>query len=308
MADKTENLEMAFKYVRTFYNELARMLSDISENLEQHQEQLLGYSFQEGVKLAILTNGATWWFYLPLNEGSWEQRRFYTVDLFEQNPADIAKRFVEFLAKERVKSGNALKSAEGVYKSHQKKQILRDAIPKAWIKIISDPDDLLVDLLIETAEKMCGFRPEVEDAERFLKEGLPETIAVIPPPYRPSTTPPVSPLPTGPLGSDYINKRIDYFVFFGKKFHPRSWQDLLLTVSTELYRRHAKQFEKCLTLRGSRMPYFSSNPSELSYPKRIGDSGYYFEAKLNSNSIVRRSRDLMSLFGYKEDDLIIYAN
>ena len=47
----------------------------VTEDLENHQEQLLNYSFQEGVKLAILTNGITWWFYLPLNEGNWEQRK-----------------------------------------------------------------------------------------------------------------------------------------------------------------------------------------------------------------------------------------
>ena len=31
MTDKTDNLEKAFNYVRTFYNEVARMLSDIME-------------------------------------------------------------------------------------------------------------------------------------------------------------------------------------------------------------------------------------------------------------------------------------
>ena len=30
------------------------------ENLERHQQQLLEYCFQEGVKLAVLTNGRTW--------------------------------------------------------------------------------------------------------------------------------------------------------------------------------------------------------------------------------------------------------
>jgi predicted type IV restriction endonuclease len=279
----------------------------MSENLDPHQEQLLAYSFQEGVKLAILTNGSTWWFYLPLNEGSWEQRRFYTVDLFEQNPADIAGRFVEFLAKERVKSGDALKSAERVYKSHQKKQILREAIPKAWKKIISEPDDLLVDLLIETAEKICGFRPEIGDVERFLKEDLSDLSTVAPPAPEAHVPPPGLPPPPSSLADDYINKRIDYFVFLGKKHNPRSWQDLLLSVATELYRRHRNHFEKCLVLRGSKMTYFSKNPNELRYPKRIADSQYYVEAKLNSNSIVRRSRDLMSLFGYKEGDLNVVA-
>ena len=31
------------------------------ENLENHRQQLLEYCFQEGVKLAALTNGRTWW-------------------------------------------------------------------------------------------------------------------------------------------------------------------------------------------------------------------------------------------------------
>ena len=53
-------------------------------NLEDHQQQLLEYCFQEGVRLAVLTNGRTWWLYLPLQAGSWEQRRFLTIDLESQ--------------------------------------------------------------------------------------------------------------------------------------------------------------------------------------------------------------------------------
>jgi predicted type IV restriction endonuclease len=45
------------------------------ENLSVHQEQLLNYSFMQGIRLAILTNGLTWWFYLPLQEANWEQRK-----------------------------------------------------------------------------------------------------------------------------------------------------------------------------------------------------------------------------------------
>ncbi|MCB1025327.1 MAG: restriction endonuclease subunit R, partial [Acidobacteria bacterium] len=61
-----------------------------SEDLEKHQEQLVYYSFQQGVRLAILTNGVTWWFYLPLEEGSWEHRKFFTIDLMEQAIEDAA--------------------------------------------------------------------------------------------------------------------------------------------------------------------------------------------------------------------------
>jgi predicted type IV restriction endonuclease len=141
-----------------------------SEDLGEHQEQLLDYAFKEGVKLAVLTNGFTWWLYLPLSEGSWEQRRFYGLELLEQDPDDVVKRLEDFLSKERVVSGEAVKSAELVHRSKQTKTILHDSIPKAWNKILTDPDDLLVDLLIETTEKLCGFRPEVTDIEKFLKD------------------------------------------------------------------------------------------------------------------------------------------
>lgn len=46
-----------------------------------HQEQLLDYAFREGIEIAVLTNGIQWWFYLPAGQGSWDQRKFFAVDL-----------------------------------------------------------------------------------------------------------------------------------------------------------------------------------------------------------------------------------
>jgi len=70
-----------------------------NENLTPHQRQRLEYSFIAGVRLATLTNGIEWWFYLPLKEGEWEQRRFYDADLFRQEPGLIADHFIELLSK-----------------------------------------------------------------------------------------------------------------------------------------------------------------------------------------------------------------
>lgn len=296
-------------------NKLFIEVKRIKENLEPHQEQLLQYSFQEGVKLAILTNGATWWFYLPLSEGSWEQRRFLAIDIFEQEPGDVADRFISFLYKKNIASGEALKNAEYLYRSHQKKSALRDAIPRAWTKIIKEPDDLLVDLLIETTEKMSGFRPEMNDIEQFLKKNLNRFITSkttvlaknLSTTEIDSRTFPSSPIHSTNSTVDYINKKPISFIFCGKKYHPKSWQEILLVISNEIYKKHKDEFERCLVLRGPKMAYFSTNKNELSYPKTIASSKYHVESKLNSNSIVRRSRDLMDLFGYNEDDLIIEA-
>ncbi len=140
----------------------------VKEELEDHQEQLLGYSFKQGVKLAILTNGVTWWFYLPLHEGNWEQRKFYSIDIFQQGAEDIAAKFVDFLSRENIANGQAFETAQTVYKGRQRQKILQAAVPKAWNRIISEPDEFLVELINETAEKICGYRADEDMIVRFL--------------------------------------------------------------------------------------------------------------------------------------------
>ena len=140
----------------------------VNEDLEKHQEQLLKYSFQEGVKIAILTNGFSWWFYLPLREGSWEQRKFYTIEIYDQETEEIAKKFEELLSKQNVISEAAIKNAENIFKSKQKGNLIKESLPKAWEKILLEPDENLVELLADTTEKLCGYKPDNETIEKFL--------------------------------------------------------------------------------------------------------------------------------------------
>jgi hypothetical protein len=137
--------------------------------LEKHQKQLLDYSFAEGVKLAILTNGLTWWFYLPLTEGTWEQRKFYTIDILQQNSGDIIEKFNEFLSHRYVANGQAVQKAEDLHKGKQREKIICENIPKAWNKMIGQPDEILIDLLSEATEKICGHKPDVDEVTVFLK-------------------------------------------------------------------------------------------------------------------------------------------
>lgn len=245
--------------------------------------------------------------YLPLSEGSWEHRRFYSLDLLEQDPVDVSRRFVEFLSKARVISGDALVSAKRVFDSAHTENVLRDALPRAWAKLLTDPDDGLVNLLIETTERMCGLRPELADVERFLSG-----ISSQQQPQR--RLAPRAPVANGRVarsaapaanGHDFINKKIESFVLFGDRHSVGTWQEMLLTVARELYHRYPLEFDRCLSLRGTTMPYFSKSPSDLKDLRQVGDSGYYAESKLNSNSVVRRSMELLHRFGHGDEDLQI---
>ena len=63
--------------------------------------QLFEYAFHKGVPLAILTDGKEWHFYLPAEEGEYQERRVYKLDIIEREPADIAKYFERYLKYER---------------------------------------------------------------------------------------------------------------------------------------------------------------------------------------------------------------
>lgn len=150
-------------------NEVFLEVKKAGEDLEGFQEQLLDYSFRQGVELAILTNGKTWWFYLPTKKGDWKTRKFYTIDIIQQEPQDVAQRFTDLLSKNNVQTSKALQHAESIYKGKQKKKLIEETMPEAWNKIITEPDSLLIDLLSETVEKICGFKPEIDETILFLK-------------------------------------------------------------------------------------------------------------------------------------------
>ncbi len=137
--------------------------------LISHQQQLLDYSFQEGIELAVLTNGVTWWFYLPLQKGNWEQRKFYSIDIREQKSEDVALKFMDFLSRKNVASGEAEENAKKVKAANQKQLRVKETLPKAWNKIVNEPDKLLVGLINNTIEELCGYRADEQLILKFIK-------------------------------------------------------------------------------------------------------------------------------------------
>src|SRR3989338_4927684 len=138
------------------------------EELDGHEEQLLAYSFKAGIRIAVLTNGYERWFYLPLNEGSWEQRKFYAIDISQQESDDVVSKFADFLSRDNVSSEKAVANSDEVYKSRKKESILKETFQKAWDKLISEPDDRLIELMTNKTEELCGYKPEAELVEQFL--------------------------------------------------------------------------------------------------------------------------------------------
>ena len=149
--------------------------------LSEHQEQLLGYAFREGVPLAALTDGLIWWLYLPTAEGSWEQRRFYRIDFCEQDAARAAAALHRFLSREGLVEGTALDEARREFESQERDRRVRATLQEAWQQVLCDPESLLPELLAEKVKEISGYLPNRETVTEFLQGVSGSGISAAPP-------------------------------------------------------------------------------------------------------------------------------
>jgi hypothetical protein len=131
--------------------------------------QLFEYAFHEGAQIAVLTDGRLWNFYLPGQHGSYEDRRVYQLDIVERATPEIVMRFKRYLDRSRVAAGAALNDAQSDYHASASRRVAEMTLPKAWAQLLSEPDGLLLDLLREQTESLCGHKPSDNALEDFLR-------------------------------------------------------------------------------------------------------------------------------------------
>src|SRR5690606_24713773 len=134
--------------------------------------QLFEYAFHAGVPLALLTDGKEWHFYLPAGQGHYQERRVYRLDLAERNIGEAVSRLHRYLAYSAVVSGEASRAAHEDYASLRRNREVASHVPVAWRKLLEDRDELLVDLLSDQVESLCGFKPDPDLIEKFLSQQL----------------------------------------------------------------------------------------------------------------------------------------
>ena len=273
------------------------------EDLNTHQEQLLNYSFKHGVSLAALTNGLDWWFYLPLREGSWEERRFCTIDLRNRELSQVVTLLARFLSRSNVGSGEAIKHAKLHLAILQKGKKIEEALPKAWERLITGLDESLAKLLNEKVKEICGWEAGREQIERFLGT-LPKrvsTTSIAIPSSISSQRPTSSPRHQR---TDTVKKTSPLsFIFRGQKFEVKSWRRLLTTLAEDIYKRHPSEFGD--KVRGLGGMYADGDTMPSITPAPIGDSGWSVYTNISGKSTEAKCHELLVVFGYSKEDLEI---
>jgi predicted type IV restriction endonuclease len=235
---------------------------------EDSVRQALEYAFHTGVPFVVLTDGRTWSFYLPAEQGSYEDRRVYKIDLFERPASEAGEALQRYLSRSRVESGEALETARTEYRSRNRRSQARAAIPDAWRELVEKGDELLVEMLTSAVESKAGVRPEADDVAEFLAT-LGRAVIVeasrVTTAARPNAT---SSLPNIPRASE--SSRSGKLVLLGKAHAYHNAKDAMVIVLRELAKTDASFLERCSQhpdAQGRKRRYIARTPEEL-YPDR----------------------------------------
>ena len=244
-------------------------------------EQALLYAFKSGVPFVVLTDGRTWSFYLPAEQGDYDERRVYKLDLYERSPGEAVATFRHYLAHESVASGESLQAARTEYHNLNRRSQARAALPEVWRELVQKRDDKLIEILGDAVESKVGFPPNAAAVADFL-DGLAASESPPPRPASKSVSTPAATASTPQL------------VIRGERYDCRTGKDVMVTVLRELANSDPSFLERCAEhpdARGHKRRYIARAPEEL-HPSREDERRHHEElpggwlvfTKLNSNA------------------------
>jgi len=238
---------------------------------EGAERQLFEYAFHIGVPMAILTDGQEWHFFLPAEQGLYQERRVYKLDILERSPDESVERLARYLTFADVVSGKAIEAARTDYRNVSRDRQIKTTLPLAWKKLIEEQDGLLIELLADKVESLCGYRPDEDAVSNFLaKESGIEAPKKQPAQPKPNNEY-ISPRPQPAIDRTSLrHKNGTYGFTLNGEYHKAvNAKDVLIQVFDALAQADSTFIERFAALpkHGRKRRYLSANPDDL-YPGR----------------------------------------
>ena len=219
-------------------------------------QQLFEYAFHLGVPMAILTDGQEWSFYLPGEQGLYDERRVYKLDLLERSTEEAGKRLDRYLGYKTVCTGEALNAARSDYKSVSRDREINATFPKAWTALLEEQDSLLLDLLAEKVEELCGYKPDLDICGEFLEDTAKGGVLKETP--KPKEVPRLTQVAISrPHATSIRTRTVEHFSFQfkGKTYEAGSAREVMTKVFQLLAREDSGFLERFTSTEVSRFPY-----------------------------------------------------
>lgn len=159
------------------------------------------------------------------------------------------------------------------------------AMPAAWTKLVTEEDDLLLEIVADKVESLCGFKPDLDAVAKFLREIQNPRIASPLPSDRHATPPGPLRIPNLARVAQNSNSTASPTIGFTLKgaFTPaKNAREVLFNVVKELASRDSGFLQRFASLpkHGRTRRYVARSPAEL-YPGR-SDLANEFTAELGA--------------------------
>ena len=234
---------------------------------EQAERQLFEYAFHVGIPLAILTDGQQWNFFLPAEQGSYGERRVYKLDIVERDVPECVARLSRYLQYEAICSGGAIEAARSDYKNVSREREMRATLPRAWIDLVEEEDELLLELIADRVESLCGFKPDPDAVASFLRTNV--ALKVAPDITLTSKARSAPQADDGLRSPRAITPNGIGFVLHAQSYPARSARDVLISIIRTLAECDSSFLDRFAALpkHGRTRRYLAKSPDEL-YPGR----------------------------------------
>jgi hypothetical protein len=288
------------KYIPTAYIEI-KQHGKLEKEISRIEKQLRDYCRDNTALFAIMTDGEKWRFYYSQTGGEFSQKCFKVLDIRNDDLDELCESFQLFLSKESIESGKAKKEAEDYLQLNQKQRAIEDAIPIAKKTVQEPPFPRLTEAIVQIVAQ-SGITISESEAESYLMDNS-SRIKAQPQDSDKSKTAEKS--NNGSKERSLLNidlqppdfaKKDPINVFVIDEWYPaKTWQQVKeFTYKVILDKLISANLPK--TCQVSRDPsYFPRNP------KKIGNTGYYYDGNHGSVAIVHQCRKAMEKAGFNPD-------
>jgi predicted type IV restriction endonuclease len=238
--------------------------------------QLFEYAFHQGVPLCVLTDGREWSFYVPSGQGSYDDRRVYRLQLDDRDDTECERILIRYLARERVRDGSAFEDAQRDYRDAAGRREAIAALPRAWTDLLAESEELLLDIVIDKAEALCGFKPAAADVLAFLRRLRPAEIPIsdrkrAAQPPAPTAPTPIAVVETALIpaepSADPTERTISFTLFGQNRTCPTASAALVEVLTAIGARDHARIEDLATAVRGRSRNLIARTVAEINPPR-----------------------------------------
>ncbi len=271
---------------------------------DKHVEQVLNYSFHEGVGICVLTNGINWWFYSPFEENR-EFRKFKELDIQEDLVGHITDTLEKYLSYKNLNS----KKAKDFAKSAIEGLKLRIEFERAWKELVEEVPSGFINTFKSSLDEEVKKSMSSAALNKLIKSFLSERLT--------------SQHGTEKTEQDNLNNQFNdqsighdnspsknsgkpvEIVVFGQSHAVGSWKDIWITVAEEVYKQRASQFDEYVGKPHGKRSYIEASRSNVKKYHKIRNTKFHLELNASAEALLARTEYLLELAGFSSDVLSI---